>query len=113
MHSLILESIIHGRSNDTPMNNAPHIFREDLESHHTPNIGSNANPPACFLLGGRERLIRIKIEDPFIEPVFEESGDVLKSTISYFSQNLISQGFISTHVVDISYVFTSKKPTVI
>ena len=112
-HSLILESVICGRSKDTPMDNAPCIFSEDLESHCIPNIGCNPNPPACFLLGRWERLIRVKVENAFIESKFEEGGDVLKSTMSYFSWNLITQSFFSAYVVDISNVFTSKEPAVI
>ena len=90
MHSLILESSICGRLNDTPMDNSPGIFSEDLESHHIPNIGGNTNPPACFLLGKWKGLIRVKIEYSFIESVFKEGGDVLKSTMSYFSWNLVT-----------------------
>ena len=95
------------------MNNAPCNFSEDLESHCIPNIGGNTNPPSCFLLGGQERLIRVKVENAFIESIFKEGGDVLKSTMSYFSWNLITQSFIGTYVVDIGIVFTSKEPTVI
>ena len=58
-------------------------------------------------------MIRSKVENLFIELVFKEGGDVLKSTMSYFSRNMITQSFISTYVVDIGDVFTSKKPTVI
>ena len=113
MHPLVLESIIHRRLNDTLMNNVPCIFSEDLESHHIPNIGGNTNPPSCFLLGGWERLIRVKVENAFIESIFKEGRDVLKSTVSYFSWNLMTQRFISTYVVNIGNVFTSKEPTVI
>ena len=58
-------------------------------------------------------MIRVEIEDLFIEMIFKESGDVLEPTMLYFMWNLISQGFISTYIVDISYVFTSKEPTVV
>ena len=108
---LVLETIIHGRLKDTPMYNAFCVISEDLESHHIPNTGGNTNPPACFLLGGREGLVRIKIENLFIESIFKESGDVLKSTISSFLHDLIPKSFISTHIVDISDVFTCKEPT--
>ena len=113
LHSSILESAICGRSNDTPMDNVPCIFSEDLESHRIPNIGGNANPPACLLLGRWERLIRVKIENVFIESIFKEGGYILKSTMSYFSWNLITQSFIGTNVVYIGNVFTGKEPTVI
>ena len=113
-YTLVLETIIHGGLKDTPMYNMLSILSEDLERHHVPNTGGNTNPPACIILGGtREGLARIKIEDLFIELVFKESGDVLKSTMSNFSWNLIPQSVISTYIVDVSYVFTSKEPTVI
>ena len=71
--SLILESIIHGRANDTLMDHTSGIFCKNLlESHSIPDIGGDANPPACFLLGRWEGLIRVKVEDSFIESVFEE-----------------------------------------
>ena len=81
MDSLILESIICGRANDTPMNNTSGIFSEDLKSHHIPNIGGNTNPPSCFLLHRWKGLIRVKIEYFLIESIFEEGRDVLKSTM--------------------------------
>ena len=96
MHPLILESIICCRLNDASMNNRPCIFSEDLESHCIPNIGGNTNPPSCFLLHRWKGLIRVKIEYFLIESIFKEGGDVLKSTMSYFSWNLITQSFIST-----------------
>ena len=70
--SLILELIIHGRVNNTSVDHMPGNFSEDLESHCIPNIGGYSNPPACFLLGRWEGLIRVKVEDMFIESVFEE-----------------------------------------
>ena len=76
-YSLVLESIIGGRANNTAMDNTLGIFCEDFESHGIPDIGSNTNPPACFLLGRRERLIGVEVEDAFIKSVFEESRDVL------------------------------------
>ena len=36
----------------------------------------------------------------------------MKSTMSYFSWNLVGNGFISAYVVNIGNVFTSKQPTV-
>ena len=107
----LLEMIICGGLKDTLMYNAFRIFSENLESHCIPNTGGNTNPPACFLFGGMEGLVRIKIENPFIEAVFKESGDVLKSTMSNFSWNLIPQRFISTHIMDIGDVFACKEPT--
>ena len=70
--SLILESVICGRVNDTAVDHTPGIFSEDLESHHISNIGGYSNPPACFLLGRWEGLIRVEVEDTFVESVFEE-----------------------------------------
>ena len=70
--SLILELIIHGRVNDTAVDHTPGIFSEDFESHCIPNIGGHTNPPACFLLGRWEGLIRVEVEDTFVESVFEE-----------------------------------------
>ena len=59
-------------------------------------------------------MVRIKLEDSFIELIFKEGGDVLEPTMSYIAWNLITQSFISTYIVDIlSHVFTSKEPTVI
>ena len=72
MDSLILESIICGRANDTLMDHMPGNFSEDLKSHCIPNIGGYSNPPACFLLGRWEGLIRVEVENTFIESVFEE-----------------------------------------
>ena len=109
--TLVLEMIIRGGSKDTPMYNLLSIFSEDLESHCISNTGGNTNPPAYFVLGRREGLVRVKIENPFIELVFKESRDVLKSTMSNFSWNLIPQRFISTHIMDIGDVFACKEPT--
>ena len=58
-------------------------------------------------------MVRVKVENPFIEAIFKEGRYVLKSTMSYFAWNLVTQGFISTYVVDIGNVFASKEPTVI
>ena len=76
-YTLVLESIISGRANNTAMDNTSGIFCKDFESHGIPNIGSNANPPACFLFGRWERLIGVKVEDTFVKPVFKEGRDVL------------------------------------
>ena len=59
--SLILELIIHGRVNNTLMDYTSGNFSEDLESHCIPNIGGNANPPACFLLGRWEGFVVAQI----------------------------------------------------
>ena len=70
--TLILESVIRGRANDTAVDHMSGVFSEDLESHHIPNIGGYSNPPACFLLGRWEGLIRVEVENTFVESVFEE-----------------------------------------
>ena len=70
--ALILESIICDRANNTLMDHTSGIFCKNLESHSIPDIGGDANPPACFLLGRWEGLIRVKVEDSFIESVFKE-----------------------------------------
>ena len=57
-------------------------------------------------------MIRVKVEDAFIKFVFEESGDVLKSTMAKFAWDLVSNGFVSAYVVNIGNVFTGKQPTV-
>ena len=67
-----LESIICSRVNNTLMNHTPGNFSEDLKSHCIPNIGGYTNPPACFLLGRWEGLIRVEVENTFIESVLEE-----------------------------------------
>ena len=36
----------------------------------------------------------------------------MKSTMLYFSWNLVADGFVSAYVVNISNVFTSKQPTI-
>ena len=59
MDSLILESIMCGRANNTSMDHTPGNFSEDLKNHCIPNIGGYSNPPACFLLGRWEGLIRV------------------------------------------------------
>ena len=51
-------------------------------------------------------------KDAFIESIFKESGDVLQSTMSKFAWDLISDGFISTYVVNIGDVLTGKQPTI-
>ena len=112
LYSLVLESIVGGRANDTAMYHVSGIFCEDFESHGIPNIGSDTNPPACFLFGRWEGLIRVEVEDAFIKSVFEEGGDVLKSTMSKFMWDLITDGFISAYVVDVGDVLTGKQPTI-
>ena len=76
-YSLVLESIVGGRANNTAMDNTSGNFCKDFESHGILDIGSNANPPACFLFARREGLIRVEVEDAFVKSVFEESRDVL------------------------------------
>ena len=76
-YSFVFELIIGGRVNNTVMDNTSGIFCKDFESHGIPNIGSNANPPACFLFGRREGLIGVEVEYAFIKSVFEEGRDVL------------------------------------
>ena len=76
-YSLVLEPVVGGRANNTAMDNMSGIFCKDFESHGIPNIGSNANPPACFLFGRREGLIGVEVEYAFIKSVFEEGRDVL------------------------------------
>ena len=102
--SLILESIVCGRANNTAMDHTSGIFSNNFEGHRVPDIGGNANPPACFLLGRREGLIRVEVEDTFIESVLEKSGDVLESTMSEFVWDLIADGFVSTYVVNVGNV---------
>ena len=63
LYSLVLESIIGGRANNTVMDHMSGIFGKDFESHGIPDVGNNANPPACFLFGRRERLIRVEVEN--------------------------------------------------
>ena len=111
-YSLILEPIIGGRANDAAMYHMPGIFSKNLESHGISDIGGNANPPACFLFGRWEGLIGVEVEYAFVESIFKEGGDVLQSTMSKFAWNLISDGFVSTYVVNISDVLTSKQPTI-
>ena len=73
MHALILKTVVHGGSKHAPMHNMVGVFSQDFKSHGIPNIGSNANPTSCFFFGGREGLVRIKIEDPLVETVFQKS----------------------------------------
>ena len=108
LYALVLESIVGGRANDTVMDHTSGIFCKDFESHGIPNIGSDANPPACFLFGRWERLIRVEVEDAFVKSVFEEGRDVLQSTMSKFTWDLITDSFVSTYVVVVGDVLTSK-----
>ena len=75
--SLILESIICGRANDTAMDHMSGIFCKNLEGRSIPKIGGDANPPACFLLGRWKGLIRVEIEDAFVESVLKEGRYIL------------------------------------
>ena len=111
-YSLILEPIISGRVNEAVMDHMPGIFNKNLECHGISNVGGIANPPACFLFGRWEGLIRVKVEDSFVELIFKEGGDVLQSTMSKFAWDLISDGFVSAYVVNIGNVLTSKQPTI-
>ena len=111
-YALVLESIIGGRVNNTVMDNTSGIFCKNFESHGIPDIGSNANPPACFLFGRQERLIGVEVEDTFVKSVFEEGRDVLQSTMSKFAWDLLTDGFVSAYVVDTGNVLTSKQPTI-
>jgi hypothetical protein len=54
---------------------------ENLEGHDVPNVMSHSQPPSWFLLGGRERFVRIQVEDFLVELVFKESGYVLESSV--------------------------------
>ena len=77
MHTLILKTVILGGSNDALMHNVSGVFSQDFKSHGIPNFGSNTNPPSCFFFGGTEGLVRIEIENPLVEMVFQKSRDVL------------------------------------
>ena len=61
VYMLVLEVIISSRVKDAPMDHLIGVFSQDLEGHCITNIGSNANPPTCFLFSGRKRLVRVKI----------------------------------------------------
>ena len=76
-YSLILEPIVCGGLNNAAMDHMSGIVSKNLESHGISNIGSHANPPACFLFGRWEGLIRVEVEDLFIEMILKEGGDVL------------------------------------
>ena len=107
-YSLILESIIGGGANNTAMDHVSGILCKDFESHGISNIGGDANPPACFFFGRWEGLIRVEVEDLFIESIFKEGGNVLQSTMAKFAWDLIFDGFVSAYVVNIDNVLTSK-----
>ena len=113
MNALILESIIHGRANNTVVNHTSGIISEDFESHGISNIRSNTNPPAHFFFGRGKGLVRVERKNLFIEPVFKESRDVLESTMVKFAWDLVAQGLIGADIMDISNVFASQEPAVI
>ena len=112
VYLLILEPIIGGRANDAVMDHTSGIISKDLESQSIFDVGGHANPPACFLFGRWEGLIRVEVEDSFIEAILKGGRDVLQSTMSKFMWDLVSNGFISTYVVNVSNVLTSKQPTI-
>ena len=58
-YALILEPIVSGRANDAAMYHTPGIFSKDLESHGISDIGGDTDPPACFLFGRWEGLVRV------------------------------------------------------
>ena len=111
-YTLILELINSGRANDAVMYHMSGIFSKNLESHGISDIGGDANPPACFLFGRWEGLIGVEVENSFVESIFKEGGDILQSTMLKFTWDLISNGFVSTYVVNIGNVLTSKQPTI-
>jgi hypothetical protein len=105
-----LETVVGGGTEDTAMDDFVGIVGENLVGQGISNVTGDSYPPPCLFFAGRERNVRVKVEDGFIESVFKESGYVLKSSVSEFSWNLVVQRFVRTHVMDISNVLTCEQP---